>query len=196
MPRARKLFPIYGSAFANNLLTTLARERVVEHFVASYVSGYDRPGIMGGASRDRELAETIGRELALAVIVEVPALLPKFFGKKRSATLKAEEKAAAEAFMTELVAALGRAWDWNGQDEDEFDRDLALYSDFPQSHSLPQKTRKKGKVQPGEPPFVGRVALLLDPSMLDQARRAARKFHASSATLAQKVLRQTLGTGR
>jgi len=57
------------------------------------------------------------------------------------------------------------------------------------------RTRKRGKVQQEEPPFVGRVALLLDPSMLEQARRASRKFHGDVERLAQKLLRQTLRPG-
>jgi hypothetical protein len=83
MARARKLFPIYGSALANNMFTALGRGRVVDKFVAAYVAEYDRRGILGGPSRDRELAETIGREAMLAMIHEIPQLLPRFFGKKQ-----------------------------------------------------------------------------------------------------------------
>ena len=79
MARARKLFPIYGSALANNMLAALVRDRVVGHFVAAYVAEYDRRGILGGPARDRELAETIGREMVLAMIVEVRESLPVFF---------------------------------------------------------------------------------------------------------------------
>jgi hypothetical protein len=38
--------------------------------------------------------------------------------------------------------------------------------------------------------------LLLDPSMLEQARRAARKFHSGMGLLARKILRQTLNPSR
>ena len=44
MARARKLFPVYGSALANNIFTALGRVRVVEGLVASYVAQYDRRG--------------------------------------------------------------------------------------------------------------------------------------------------------
>jgi len=196
MPRARKLFPIYGSALANNIFAALRRDRVVEGFVAAYVKDYDRRGIQGGPSRDRELAEIIGREVVLAIILEVRDALPRFFGKRQRASLKEDQIAAIDAFLRELMAALDRVWDWNAEDRREFRRDFALYSDFAAGQAALVNRRKKEKLREEEPPFVGRVALLLDPSMLDQARRAARKFHAYSGKLAQKLLRQTLRPAR
>jgi hypothetical protein len=192
MARARKLFPIYGSAFANNMFLALSRGRVVDRFVAAYIAEYDRRGILGGASRDRELAETIGREAMLAMIYEVPQALPRFFGKKLYTTLKVEEKEAMDAFFLELMAALGRAWGWNAQDLRQFGHDLDLYAEFLAGPVELAKGRKRGKVREEDPPFVGRVALLLDPSMIDQARRAARKFHEDVKRLARKILSQTL----
>jgi hypothetical protein len=192
MARARKLFPIYGSALANNMFTALGRGRLVDKFVAGYVAEYGRRGILGGPSRDRELADTIGREAMLAMIHEVPQVLPRFFGKQRRAALKAEEKETMDAFFLELMAALGRVWGWNAQDRRQFGRDLELYSEFSARPVKLEKGRKRGKVQEEDPPFVGRVALLLDPSMLDQARRAARKFDEDVRRLARKILSQTL----
>ena len=192
MARARKLFPIYGSALANNMLESLSRDRVVNNFVGAYIAEYDRRGILGEASRDRELAETIGREIVLAMILEVRGALPGFFGKRQFAKLKDEEKQAIEGFFRELIAALDRAWNWNGEDRRQFRRDLALYSDFDAGQTAIAKKRKRGSAPREEPPFVGRVALLLDPSMLDQARRASRKFYGEVERLAQKLLRQTL----
>jgi hypothetical protein len=192
MARARKLFPIYGSALANNMFTALGRGRVVDRFVAAYVAEYNRAAILGGASRDRELAETIGREAMLAMIHEVPQVLPRFFGKKQHATLKEEEKTAMDAFFLELMAALGRVWGWNAQDRRQFGHDLDLYSERGVRPVKQAKGRKRGKVREEDPPFIGRVALLLDPSMLDQARRAAREFHEDVRRLARKILSQTL----
>ena len=192
MARARKLFPIYGSALANNMFTALGRGRVVDRFVAAYVAEYNRAAILGGASRDRELAETIGREAMLAMIHEVPQVLPRFFGKKQYEALKGEEKETMDAFLLELMAALGRVWGWNAQDRRQFGHDLAMYSESAARPVKLAKGRKRGKVRGEDPPFIGRVALLLDPSMLDQARRAAREFHEDVRRLARKILSQTL----
>jgi hypothetical protein len=196
MARARKLFPVYGSALANNMLAALGRGRLVDGFVAGYVVEFDRRGILGEASRDRELAETIGREVVLAMIQEVRQTLPGFFGKKRLATLKEEEKQSMDAFFRELTAALDRAWNWSGEDRRQFRHDLALYLDIGADQAALAKTRKQGKWQEEELPFVGRVALLLDPSMLEQARRASRKFHGEVTRVAQKLLKQTLRLSR
>ena len=109
MARARKLFPIYGSALANTMLLAIERDRVVDRFVTAYVALHDRRGILGGPARDRELAETIGREILLAMIVEVREALPAFFGGKQERKLKTEETEAIDAFFRELLAALARA---------------------------------------------------------------------------------------
>jgi hypothetical protein len=192
MPRARKLFPSYGSALANRMLSTLERGRVVEGFVSAYVADRNRRGILGGPARDRELAETIGREVILAMIHEVWQALPRFFGHKPGTPPRREERAAIEAFFRELFASLGRAWHWDREDREHFRRDLALYSEFVARPPTTAASRKREKPRQEDPPFVGRVALLLDPSMLEQARRAARKFHAEVERLARKLLRQTL----
>jgi hypothetical protein len=196
MARARKLFPIYGSALTNNMLASLGRGRLVDGFVAVYVAEYDRRAIMGEASRQRELAETIGREVVLAMIVEVRRVMPRFFGKSLRANLKDEEKQAIDAFFRELFAAFNRAWNWNREDRRQFQRDLNLYSDFEGGQTTHANSRKRASAREEERPFVGRVALLLDPSMLEQARRASRKFHGEVARLAQKLLRHTLRPGR
>jgi len=195
MARARKLFPSYGSSLANNMLAALDRGRVVARFIAEYVEEYDRQGIQGGQGRDRELAETIGREAMLAMILEVERVLPGFFGKKQQSKLKEEEKEAIQAFFQEWAASLARAWNWNKEDRNQFRRDLAMYSEFGARRNAQQITPKRGKIPQEDPPFVGRVALLLDPSMLEQARRASRKFHAEAERLAQKLLKQTLSPG-
>ncbi len=193
MARARKLFPIYGSAFANNMLVALVHDRIVARFVADYVDEFERREILGGPARDRELAETIGREIALAVLVEMRAALPRFFGKQSANKLKPDEKEVIEAFFRELLAAMARAQNWNAEDRRQFRRDLALYSEFTAGREKAKTTRKKNKARQEGAPFTARVALLLDPSMLEQARGAARKLYGNIGQLARKLLRQTLG---
>jgi hypothetical protein len=193
MARARKLFPIYGSSLANNILGSLARERIVAGFVAGYVAEHKRPGILGGPARDRELAETIGREIVLGLIAETRDALPRFFRKQSARKLKPEEQEAIEAFFRELLAVLERAQKWSVEDRRQFGRDLALYSDFNARRGQRSGSRKKGKAREEEAPFIARVALLLDPSMLEEAHRSARKFYGSVRVLARKLLRKTLG---
>jgi hypothetical protein len=138
----------------------------------------------------------MGREILLAMIVEVREILPAFFGKKQKSKLKSDEKEAIEAFSREFLDALVRAQNWNAEDRKQFRRDLALYSDFSARREMMAKAGKKGKSPEEEAPFIARIALLLDPSMLEEARRAARKFHIGVGLLARKLLRQTLIPGR
>src|ERR1700690_1803005 len=112
------------------MLAAIGRDRVVDRFVAGYVADYKRNGILGGPARDRELVGTIGRGIFMAMIVEVNEALPAFFGKKPKSKLKSDEKEAIDAFSAELLAALARAQDWNGEDRAQFRRDLALHSEF------------------------------------------------------------------
>lgn len=193
MARSRKLFPIYGSALANNMLAALVQERVVDRFVRAYVADYDRRGILGGPARDRELAETIGREILLALIVETRSVLPRFYGRQQASNLKPEEKESIEVFFRELFAALGRAANWSAEDRREFRRDLGFYADFRARMDGQSGNRKPSKPHGEESPFIARVALLLDPSMLDQARGAARKLHGGIPDLSRRLLRRTLG---
>jgi len=119
--------------------------------------------------------------------------LPSFFGKKPKSKLKAEEAEAIDTFFRELLAALARAQNWNGEDRRQFRRDLALYSDFRARRQKAANSRKKGTLPDEEAPFIARVALLLDPSMLEQARRSARKFYGNIGQMARQHLRKTLG---
>jgi hypothetical protein len=175
------------------MLSTIGRDRVVGRFVAAYVVQHDRRGILGGPARERELAETMGREILLAMIVEAREALPNFFGKKQKGKLRAEETEAIEAFFREFLAALARAQNWNAEDRRQFRRDLSLYAEFCTRRQVKASERKKRKSPEEEAPFIARIALLLDPSMLEQARGAARKFHGAIELSARKLLRQTLG---
>jgi len=194
MARARKLFPIYGSALANHMLAAIERDRVVDRFVAAYVADYKREGILGGPARDRELVETIGREILMAMIVEVNEALPAFFGMKPKSKLKSEEKEAIRRFFP---ASCWRLWGarkiGNGEDRSQFRRDLGLYSEFSARREVTVKAHKKGKVPEEEAPFVARVALLLDPSMLEQPGARRGNSMAVLESWLGNCFRKTLG---
>jgi hypothetical protein len=175
MARARKLFPVYGSALANNMLAALAARTRGPSLLGAYVADYGRRGILGGPARDRELAETMGREVLLAMIVEVHEVLPAFFGKKQKRKLKSEEKEAIGAFSSELMAALDRAQNWNGGgstgSSGATSRCIRIST---RGKELTAKHAKARKEPEEEAPFIARVALLLDPSCSSRpgARRA------------------------
>jgi hypothetical protein len=186
MPRTRKIFASHGGELAHKLLGTLEGEHIVEHFVDSYVAEYDRRGLKAHPLRYRELLATLGREAWLAMVAQVNAELPRYLTRRRPSMLRGAELELAEAFRQEILASLGRALRWTPADAEEFRRDLDLYAQLAARTAIVKKHRKP--TDPPEGPFVDRCALLLDPSMLDKARRAAGKFLAELERVTEKGL--------
>ena len=84
--------------------------------------------------------------------------------------------------------ALGQSLDWTDEDAREFWHDLELYEKL----SAPDSGRQYGRATRvrASGPFVDRVALLLDPSLMEQARQAAGKFQLELNEAADRVLRK------
>jgi hypothetical protein len=218
MPTARKLFPSYGSAVAQALCHALQRDGMVRNFVAGYAKEFDRSAIAASAAQARDLEITIGREALLAMTIELREQLPRFFGKRRGAVeaLAETQSSAADAFFQQYFSALGRVEDWTNEEMAEFLRDLELYARMGPQHAPPQRAqvqkdakakapRARGSESARKPastsaqapvdrfPFPDRCALLLDPSMMEKARRAADRFHGELIRAAGKLLARTLG---
>lgn len=87
--------------------------------------------------------------------------------------------------------ALGQALRWNNEDAQEFWRDLELYEML--SSREPSHAARRAAASG---PFVDRVALLLDPSLMEQARRAAGKFQPEIDAAAERVLRKVFSRRR
>jgi hypothetical protein len=206
MPTSRKLFPSYGSAVAQALCHAVEREGLVRNFVAGYAKDFDRRAVASTAARVHELEATIGREALLAMIIELREQLPRFFGKRRGAEVGESQAAAAEAFFEQFFYALGRVERWSEEETAEFMRDLDLYARMgPQSVATGTARRARATVKSSRMnkataaptadrfPFPDRCALLLDPSMMEKARRAADRFHGELVRAARKILARTLG---
>jgi hypothetical protein len=185
MPRAQKLFPSYGSAVANALARAAWRDGIVRKFILRYAEQNERRAVAANPRQVGELEQTIGREVLLAMTIEVRAQLPRFFGKRRGAPLTGDEWFAADAFFREYFSALGHAGDWPLEETAQFQRDLELYARMSPGE---QKTRAGGKLKTPTEPFADRCAILLDPSMMEKARRAAAGFHAEMVRATGKIL--------
>jgi len=200
MPTARKLFPSYGSAIAQALCHAVERDGMVKNFVADYAKEFDRRAVAASAAQSRELETTIGREALLAMIIEVREQLPRFFGKRRGVDLVDPQASAAAAFFDQLFYALGRVERWSAEEMAEFRRDLELYARMGPQHIAARGARSSREVAVKRQaasserfPFPDRCALLLDPSMMEKARRAADCFHGELVRAAGKILARTLG---
>ena len=185
MPRAPKLFPSYGSALANALARAAWRDGVVRRFILRYAEQNERRAVAANPRQVSELEETIGREVLLAMTIEVRAQLPRFFGKRRGSPFTGDAKAAADAFFREYFSALGRTGDWPIEEAAEFQRDLDLYARMSPAE---QRIRAGGKSRTPTEPFADRCAILLDPSMMEKARRASAAFHAELIRATGKIL--------
>jgi hypothetical protein len=193
---------------ASLLLTTLRRDEMVARFLDLYAAEYRRAGRADQPGLYREQMETIRREAILAMVLRIEAALParlkvsvslrggkrpqkKKKGKKSARARPAKRKASLDLvipfldlFREEFFVALGQALDWTDSDADEFWHDLELYEKL----TGREPRHPAGRAASG--PFVDRVALLLDPSLMEQARRAAGQFQIELNGAADRVLRK------
>ena len=122
-------------------------------------------------------------------------------GKKTAKSRPKRRKAGLELaipfldlFREEFFVALGQSLDWTDDDAEEFWRDLGLYEKLSTRESRGPTAHAAHARASG--PFVDRVALLLDPSLMEQARRAAGKFEFELHTAADRVLRNVFSRRR
>ncbi len=180
------------------MLRALEQDRLVIGFLDGYAKEYNRPGRTAHPVRYKELLATIGREALLAMVARMDAGLPQRLGLRMKARLRPAEAKAQTAlldlFREEFLISLGQALDWGNQDLESFIHDLDLYERLMKLEWRPAKPpRFPGGV---EGPFVDRVGLVLDPAMLEKARRAAGKFQAQLDAAADRILRTVFSRRR
>ena len=184
---------------ANRLLRSIEKDHLVERFVAGYVAENKRRGLADDPQRLREMVATIGREVLLVMVARVNHRLPHHLPKPRprrplrrgqsgsaSGGPGQNDAPAAEIFLTEFYSSLGRALRWSPADADEFLRDLEIYAQLAEPHN--QAARSRRAPSHAEGAFVDRCALLLDPSMFENARRAAIRFQGEVELATDKIL--------
>jgi hypothetical protein len=208
------------------MVATLDRDAYVIRFLRAYANDHDRPGIITQPILHRDLMGTVRREALLAMATHVDELAPQFLGlgesadkkpaKRSSAAAKAKkgrvaanrttvpirgtefarrsaaEAAALDLFREEFFAALGQALRWTQADFEEFARDYDLY----ESAGGGRRDTARGAKAAASGPFVDRCGLLIDPSMLEQARRAAGKFETQLRAATLQALRRVFATRR
>lgn len=205
---------------ANILLATIDREEMVARFLDIYAAEFRRPGRADQPAHYREQLERIRRESILAGVLRIESALParlkvsvsvrgvrpaKRPAKKARGKKGKPKKAAAKAkpglelaipfldlFREEFFVALGQAMNWGDEDAREFWRDFDIYRML--STAKPNRNSRGSGGASG--PFVDRVALLLDPSLMEQARRAAGKFQFEINSAADRVLRKVFSHRR
>ncbi|HKN62454.1 MAG TPA: hypothetical protein VJW93_14830, partial [Candidatus Acidoferrales bacterium] len=216
MPLRPRELVIRAREAATLLLRTLDQNEMVQRFLDMYAAEHRRPGRADQPAHYREQLETIRREAILAMVLRVEGALPKRLrvrvpmrAPKRQAKSKGKKsktKAARKSrgwefaiplldlFREEFFVALGQALNWGEDDADEFWRDLELYEKLSAQEDR-RHTRREARLSAAGP-FVDRVAFLLDPSLMEQARRAASKFHRELDAASDRVLGKVLSQRR
>lgn len=213
MPYRPRELVVRAREAAALLLATLDRGEMVARFLDMYAAEHRRPGRADHPGLYREQFARIRREAILAMVLRIETALParlkvsvavRTSKRKRKNTGRAgvrRQKASVELaipfldlFHEEFFIALGQALEWDDDDADEFWRDLKRYD----SLSVRESRRVGGPAGRNavSGPFVDRVGLLLDPSLMEQARRAAAKFERELHTSADKVLRTVFSRRR
>jgi len=194
------------------LLTRLDREEMVQRFLESYAKEYSRPGRAEQPGHYREQVETIRREAILAMVSRIEAMLPgrlsiragKPSGAKKARKVKAKAKSLRtpehivanpllDLFREEFFVALGQALNWGKEDAQGFWRDLDVYQRLAARGSSGAK-RPVESVSCG--PFAERVAILLDPSLMEEARRASATFQLDLNAASDSVLKKVFSRRR
>jgi len=217
MPYRPRELVVRAREAAALLLSALDRDEMVARFLDIYAAENRRPGRADHPAFYRDQLATIRRECVLAMVMRIEAALPARLkvsvtmrgtsrpqkpGRRRTARkTKLTRKPAMELaipfldlFREEFFVALGRSLDWTEGDAEEFWRDLEL------CEQLAAHEHRRGALRPSRlaasGPFVDRVAMLLDPSLMEQARRAAGKFQVELDAAADRILRRTFASRR
>ena len=222
MPYRPRELVIRAREVAHLLLATLDRNEMVQRFLDMYAAENRRPGRADQPAHYREQLETIRRESILAMVLRTEAALPtklkvrvvvrgpKARRGSRSSLKKGKKGAKAkikkrkarsscidlaipllDLFREEFFVAIGQALRWTDEDAQSFWHDLELYEAL-----SAREPRRQARRAIASGPFVDRTALLLDPSLMEQARRAAGKFQVELDAAADRVLRAAFSRRR
>jgi hypothetical protein len=222
MPYRPRELVIRAREAAALLLATLDRNEMVQRFLDMYAAENRRPGRADQPSHYREQLETIRREAILSMVLRIQSALPTRLkvsvtvrdtrrriarkskkGKKLANAKKAKQARKAglelaipllDLFREEFFVALGQALEWSDSDAREFWRDLEVYEKLAAPEPRRHTTGASRSFASG--PFVDRTGLLLDPSLMEQARRAAGKFQLELNAAADRVLRRVFSSRR
>jgi hypothetical protein len=216
MPYRPRELVMRARGAAAMLLATLDRHEMVPRFLDMYAAEFRRPGRADQPAFYREQLQTIRREAILAMVLRIESSLPKKLsvnvtvraakrvkrhkGKKRAKTRPAARPAMElkipflDLFREEFFVALGQWLEWSDADAQEFWRDLECYERLSAPARVAGNARSvKGNISG---PFVDRVAMLLDPSLMEQARREAGKFQNELNAAADRLLQKVFSSRR
>jgi len=174
---------------ALHLSAALGGGGLASRFILDYAERHRRAAITAHLQRYSELVAMIHRECLLAMVARVELELPRMLhaGGTPARALASGEDALLRRFRVEFYEHFAELMGWRQEQLDRFWSDLDLYMQCQRARSAAPARRKTDLG-----PFADRCGFMLDPSMLDRARRAAARFHEELEARARKILRAAL----
>jgi hypothetical protein len=180
---------------AQRLVDFVWGRQLASEFLQNYSREFQREDVIAHADRTREILSILEREILLAMCAHVSVLLAerlRLMPRRRFAPRSAADD--SEKYLRDLVAAVGRARHWTAGDVVEFRGELNLYREIIHAEAK-KRVRTLGAARAsaitGSGPFVDRCAFLLDPSMMENARRAFGQFLPALEALTKQLAQPT-----
>jgi hypothetical protein len=160
-------------------------------FILDYAERNHRAAITAHLPRYREIVSMVHRECLLAMVARVETDLPKLLhqGGSPARALESGEDPLLRRFRVEFYENLAEVMEWPREELDRFWNDLDLYLQCRRAKGA--RPGRKNPVPKNEDlgPFADRCGFMVDPAMLDRARRAAARFHQQLDAKARGTLR-------
>jgi len=169
---------------AKQLLQHLKTGRPASAFLESYAKQFERPEATAHPERRRELEAMLDREILLAMTAHL-ARIADLTARQASRRAPRTRQSDPNIFLRELVAALAKESGWTAGDAMEFRGDLEIYRHLT-AVAAARAASSRSRIVPAGP-FVDRCAILLDPSMIENASRAAGKLLLQVETQSDKL---------
>lgn len=187
--------PSPSQDLAKRVLASVGGARLATNFVDDYAQQFHRPEASAHPARRKELETILGREILLAMAARVASLAQENASRRRApARGKRIASLDPSAFLRDFVAALSRESGWTAGDAMEFRGDLEIYRRLGAANTLRAISGRARSATGG--PFVDRCAILLDPSMIENATRAAGKLLPQIEALAENLFNEVLNRGQ
>jgi len=191
---------------ARRLVAEVSGAKLASGLIAGYAREFDRLDVIAHPERRSELEIIIHREILLAAAARITLGLKERAydgrsGRRKASRASSKSRALSRwnsgTFTRELAAAVARESGWTLGDAIEFQSDLEIYRTQLRTAAAPRLSSGRAHSAPGHgSPFVDRCAILLDPSMLENARRAAAKLCVQVESLADKIMHDCLMPGK
>ena len=171
------------------LSEALLRERIVPHFVDSYVVEHGRHSLQVHAVLYRDLLNLLQREALLTIVARALEIVTRGLPVEDDRKAKPMARQEASAFRQKFLAGLTRHQRWNVSDTLDFQSDLKMYEDVIARAASSRRPRKV--FEAANHPFVDRCGFVLDSSFLEKARLAASRTLKRLEELAAQIVEST-----